>query len=108
MTSDGKFVTAYSPAEAETLRRCNAGEQVSESDLLLMLSTDLRIMESFVEGISGIMTREELWSLLDDLSVEIYMATYLTDKWRAKFLGYSDKLTWRPCGPPEPREPSRQ
>jgi hypothetical protein len=100
MTDDREYVTAYTPAEAETLRRCNEGEQVSASDLLLMFSTDVRILEDLAEGVSELATPitndEELWGVLNELRVFIAGIKRRSDRWRKGFLGYPDELTWWP------------
>jgi hypothetical protein len=101
MTDDHEYVTAYTPAEADTLHRCNEGEQVNAPNLLLMLSTDVRILDEQIEVVAKIATPltkdEELWASLNDLRIFIAGIKLRSDRWRAGFLGYSDELTWWPA-----------
>jgi hypothetical protein len=80
----------YTPSELETLRRCQKGDPVSDSDLLAMLSMDMQLVEERVHDLHANVPSdgmdEGLWGVLNDLYCQVWFLNECLRRWRASHL----------------------
>jgi hypothetical protein len=105
-----RFVTPYTEAERETLRRCGKrlpgqeSKPVSGSDLLMLASTELLLMEEWLNtAFADAKSYEnpEFWSAMQELSVRLSMLSAYCEQWRAEYTEKPErkKVEVRPVAP---------
>ena len=100
-SSDYDFVTAHTDAERETSRRCREGKPVGDSDLLMLVSTDLLIMQEQLNNAfddARFSENPAFWSVMNELYVHLEFLSEYCQRWRAKKTGEPERQTveWRP------------
>jgi hypothetical protein len=96
-------VTPYTDAEAETLRRCQKGEPVSAADLLMLISSDLLVMQEWVDNIfkfappQGL--SQDFWDAMNELYGHLPSTNRYCQRWRAEKTGEPQRheAEWRPA-----------
>jgi hypothetical protein len=100
-SSDYDFVTAYTDAERETFRRCQNGKPVSDSNLLMLVSTDLLRMQEQLDNAfddARLLENPAFWSNMNELSIRLTFLSGYCEQWRAKKTGEPERqaVEWRP------------
>jgi hypothetical protein len=100
--SGPRFITPYTEAERETLRRCakrlsgRESKPVSGSDLLMLASTELLLMEEWLNTAfedAKSYENPEFWSAMQELSVRLSGLSAYCEQWRAENTGKPERKT---------------
>jgi hypothetical protein len=110
-SNDRKYITHLTADEAKTMRRCQRGELVRAEDLLMMVSSDMLLMQERVNNILPLAPPHGLsqdqdrdfWTDLNELYVELSYVNEYCQRWRAEETGEPQRevVEWKPSRLPD-------